>query len=105
MFNEVQGLLQRVTTGEIDTSSVSQAAGDHVQNMDHEQLKNNLQTAAGNASQNGQSDLAQQITSLISQHGANPQALKDAAVSLISSNPQILQQFEPGFVKSILGRV
>lgn len=105
MFNEVEGMLQRVTTGEIDTSSVSQAAGDHVQNMDHEELKNNLQNAADNANQNGQSGVAQQIMGLISQHGSNPQGLKDAAVSLISSNPQILQQFEPGFVQNILSRI
>jgi hypothetical protein len=105
MFNEVQNLLSRVTTGEIDTSSVSQAANDHVQNMDHEQLKNNLQTAADNANQGGQSGLAQQIMGLISQHGSNPQGLKEAVTSLISSNPQILQQFEPGFAKGILGRI
>jgi hypothetical protein len=105
MFNEVQGLIQRVTTGEIDTSSVSQAAGDHVQSMDHEDLKNNLQTAANTANQNGQTNVAQQIMSLISQHGSNPQGLKDAVIALVGSNPQILQNFEPAFVKNILGRV
>jgi hypothetical protein len=105
MFNEVEGLLQRVTTGEIDQNSVSQAATEHVSNIDSSQLTQNLQTAADNANQNGQGDVAQQITGLLSQHGSDPQSLKQAAISLITSNPQILQHFEPEFAKNILGRI
>jgi predicted molibdopterin-dependent oxidoreductase YjgC len=105
MMNEVEGLLQRVTTGEIDQTSVLQAADEHVSNMDQQQLKTHLQNAANNASQNGQNDIAQQIMSLISQHGSNPQSLKQEAISLITSNPQILQHFEPQFAKGILGRI
>ena len=105
MMNEVQGLLQRVTTGEVDQTSVSQAAADHVQNTNPEQLKQNLQTAADNANQSGQSGIAQQITGLLSQHGSNPESLKQQAISLITSNPQILQHFEPQFAKDLLGRL
>ncbi len=105
MFNEVEGLLQRAVTGEIDSASVSQAANEHVASMDQNQLQQHVQTAADNANQNGQSDIAQQLMGLVSQHGANPQGLKDAVVSLISNNPQILQQFEPSFAKDILSRI
>ncbi len=105
MFNEVEGLLQRVTTGEVDQSAVSQSANQHVSSMGGDQLKQNLQTAADNANQNGQSGIAQQIMGLISQHGSNPQDLKQEAISLITSNPQILQHFEPEFAKGILGRI
>jgi hypothetical protein len=104
MFNEVQGLIQRVTTGEIDASSMQQAAADHVNTMDHPQLMQHLQTARDNANQNGQSGIAQQITGLLSQHGSNPQGLKQQAISLLSSNPQILQHFEPAFAKNILSK-
>jgi hypothetical protein len=104
-MNELSGLLQRVTTGEIDQSSVSQAAGDGVSNMSHDDLKQNLQTAAQNAQQNGSGDIAQQIMGLLSQHGSNPESLKQEAISLITSNPQILQHFEPQFAKDILNRM
>ena len=105
MFNEVQGLISRVTTGEIDQNTVTQAAGDHISSMDHSDLLQKIQTAATNANQSGQGGIAQQLMGLVSQHGSNPQGLKDEAISLISSNPQILQQFEPDFAKGILGRL
>lgn len=104
-MNEVTGLLQRVTTGEIDQPAVSQAANDHVSNMSHDQLTQNLQTAAQNAQQNGSEGIAQQIMGLLSQHGSNPQSLKQEAISLITANPQILQHFEPQFAKDILNRI
>lgn len=105
MFNEVEGLLQKVTTGEIDPSAVSQAATEHVSSMDGAQLTQQVQTAANNATSNGQPDVAQQLLGLVSQHSANPQGLKDEIVSLIQNNPQILAHFEPAFVKNLLGRV
>jgi hypothetical protein len=105
MMNEVAGLLQRVTTGEIDQSSVSQSAANQVSNMSHEELTQNLQNAATNADRNGFGELAQQIGGLLSQHGSNPQTLKQEAISLISSNPQILQHFEPEFARGILSRI
>ncbi len=105
MFNEVEGLLQRVTTGEVDQSAVSQSASEHVSSMDGEQVKQNLQTAADNANQNGESGIAQQIMTLISQHGSNPEALKQGAISLITSNPQILQHFESDFARNVLSRL
>lgn len=105
MFNEIEGLLQRVTTGEVDQSAVSQSTSQHVSSMDGEQVKQNLQSAAENANQNGESEIAQQITALIAQHGSNPQALKEEAISLITNNPQILQHFESTFASGILSRI
>jgi hypothetical protein len=105
MMNEVTGLLQRVATGEIDQSNVSQAATDHISDMTNERLTQNLSTAKQNADQNGFSDVSRQITDLLSQHGSDPQNLKQEAISLITSNPQILQHFEPQFAKDLLNRV
>jgi len=105
MFNEVEGLLQRVTTGEVDQPSVSQAASDHVSDMDHSQLTQNLQTAADNANQNGQSGIAQQLMGLISRNGSNPVGMKQEAISVITNNPQILEHFAPDFAKGILSRI
>jgi len=105
MFNEVEGMIQRATSGEIDQSSVSQAAEEHISAIDPSQLTQHLQTAADNANQNGQSGAAQQIMGLLSQHRSNLEGLKGQVVSLITSNPEILQHFEPGFAKGILGRI
>jgi hypothetical protein len=103
MFQGIEGMIQRVASAEIDQQSVGQAANDQVSSMDHGELTQHLQTAADNAQQNGQTDIAQQIVALIEQHGSNPQGLKDEAISLISNNPQILQHFAPEFAQKILG--
>ena len=105
MFNELATLVKSVESGATDQGSVSQAAQDHVSDMDHAELTQNLQAAASSANQNGQADVAQQIASLIEQNGTNPQGLKQAAVSLIASNPQILEHFMPDFAKGIVGRL
>lgn len=105
MMNDVQGLISRVTTGEIDQSSVSNAASDHVSNMSPDEVKQHLQVAAQSAGNNGFSGVAQQIQGLLQQHGSNPQSLKQEAISLISSNPQILQHFAPDFAKGILNKI
>ncbi len=105
MFNEVSGLLRQVTTGQTDQQSVSKAATDHVATMPSGELTQHLQTAADNANQNGQPDVAQQIIGIIERDGTNTEALKRDAVSVISSNPQILEQFAPDFAKGLLSRI
>ena len=103
MFQELEGFVQKVTTGEIDQQSVSQAASQQVNNMPHEEVAQHVQTAAQNAQQSGQTDMAQQLMQMVQQHGSDPQALKQDVVSLISSNPQIIQHFAPEFAQKILG--
>ncbi|HEY1975770.1 MAG TPA: hypothetical protein VGG89_04475 [Candidatus Baltobacteraceae bacterium] len=103
MFNEVEGLVQKFTTGEIDQGSVSQAASEQVNTMPHEEVAQHVQTAAQNAQQNGDPDMAQQLMQIVAQHGSDPQALKQDVVSLISSNPQVIQHFAPEFAQKILG--
>lgn len=105
MFNEMEGALKRAISGEIDSNSLGQAAEQHVQSADAQTVQSNMQTAANNASQNGQPDLAQQITSMLAQHKSDPQALKNDLVTLVKNNPQILQHFEPDFMRNILSRV
>lgn len=103
MFGEVEGLIKKVTTGEIDKQSVSQSAQQQVNDMPHEEVAQHVQTAAQNAEQNGQPDIAQQLMQMVRQHGSDPQALKQDVVSLISSNPQIIEHFAPQFAQKILG--
>lgn len=103
MFSEVEGFVRKITTGEIDQQSVSQAASEQVNTMPHEEVAQHVQTAAQNAQQNGQADIAQQLMQIVQQHGSDPQALKQDVVSLISSNPQIIQHFAPQFAQRILG--
>lgn len=103
MFSEVEGFVQKITTGEIDQQSVSDAASEQVNTMPHEEVAQHVQTAAQNADENGQPDIAQQLMQIVEQHGSDPQALKQDVVSLISSNPQIIQHFAPEFAQRILG--
>lgn len=105
MFNEISGILQQVTSGQVDQQSVSQAASDHVGSMDPSEVTQHLQTAADNANQNGQGDIAQVITSMVERDGTNTDALKQDAIGLITNNPQILQHFAPEFLRGILSRL
>jgi len=103
VFQEFEGLLQKVVAGEVDLQSVGQAASQHVNSMDNSDLSQHVQTAASNAQQNGDSGFAAQLTSLMEQYRSNPEGLKGEVVDLIKNNPQILQHFAPDFAKNILG--
>ncbi len=103
MFQEFEGLLQRVASGEVDLQSIGQAAGQHVNPMDSSELSQHVQTAASNAQQNGDIGIATQLVSLLEQYRSNPDGLKGEVVDLIKNNPQILQHFAPDFAKNILG--
>lgn len=103
MFQEFEGLLQKVASGEVDLQSVGQAAGQHVNSMDSSDLSQHVQTAASNAQQNGDTGIAAQLMSLLEQHRSNPDSLKGEVIDLIKNNPQILEHFAPDFAKNILG--
>ncbi|HET6895437.1 MAG TPA: hypothetical protein VFH72_08675 [Candidatus Baltobacteraceae bacterium] len=105
MFNEVEGLLKRAETGEIDKNSLEQATQEHVQSVDDLTVAQHMQRAADNASQNGKPDLAQQISDMLRRDRSNPQALKQDIVQLVKNNPDILKHFEGGFAKNILSRI
>jgi hypothetical protein len=105
MFNEVEGLMKRAVSGEIDQSQLQQAAEQHVQSIDDKTIAQNVEQAASNAQQNGQPDLAQQIRDLLQKDGANPQALKQDVIALIKNNPEVLKHFEGSFAKNILSRI
>ncbi len=93
VFQELEGMIQKAATGEIDSASVGDAAGQHVNAMDPTELQQHVQTAANNAQQNGNTSLAQQLFGLLEQYRANPAGLKSEIINLITNNPQILQQF------------
>ncbi|HEY9179454.1 MAG TPA: hypothetical protein VIO32_01965 [Candidatus Baltobacteraceae bacterium] len=88
-----------------DSVKVGQAASDHIAHCEPGELQDHLQTAASNLQQNGQGDLAQQATSLITQLESDPSGAKDAVVSFIQKNPQVIEHFAPGFAQGILSKV
>ena len=100
----LQSLIQDATGGG-NSQQLEQAAQDHLSNMSGEEVTQHLQTAANNAQQNGQQDVAQELMGMVEQRRADPNALKDMAVSYIRSNPQVLTQFAPSFTQGILNRV
>jgi len=102
MFQEIEGMIQKVASGGIDGQTVRQAADQHVNAMDAGQLTQHVETAAKDAQQNGNSSVAQQLIELLETQGSNPQALKGGIVRLIEANPQILTHFAPEFVRGML---
>lgn len=105
MFDSIKGMVEQAASGNIDQQQLGQAANDHVANTGPGELQDHLQTAASNLQQNGQNDLAQQATSLISQLQSNPSEAKNAIVSFIKNNPQVLQHFAPSFAQGILSKL
>jgi hypothetical protein len=105
MINRIESLMGEIQSGNVDTGQIGQAAAQHVQSMDPQAVQQHLQTAAQNASQNGNEGLAQQIQGLLSANQGNPQGLKDEAVNFIKNNPQIIQHFAPEFAQGLLGKI
>ena len=103
MASELENLMQGFMGGG-NTPAAQQAVQDHVNSTDPNQLQQQVQTAANNASQNGDQGLANQLRDLASRGQSNPQSLVSEATTLIASNPSILQHFEPGFARGILDR-
>lgn len=84
--------------------SIKDAVEQAVGGVGDGELAGHLQTAADNAQQQGQGDIAQQVTGLISQLQQNPGDARTAIVSFVQSNPQVLQHFAPGFAQGILSK-
>jgi hypothetical protein len=103
MFQQFEDMAQKLVSGDIDPQAVGDAAAEHVNSMDASEVQQHAQTAADNAQQNGNEGLAQQLTSLVQQYQSNPEGLKGELVTLISNNPQVIQQFAPEFAQKILG--
>lgn len=104
MFN-IENLIGQFTGSNANPQAVEGAATEHLSEMDSGELAQHLQTAADNANQNGNNDVAGAISGLISQNQGNPQGLKDAAISYIKNNPQVLTHFAPPFAQGILSRI
>lgn len=92
-------------SGNLDASKVGQAVSDHLDTVDNNQLSDHLQTAASNLQQNGQSDLAGQVSQLVQQIGSNPSGAKDTIVAFVTNNPAVLQHFSPEFVQGIASKL
>ena len=105
MFDQLKNMAGDLLGGGTDPQAVAQAASDHVNDMDPSTLQDHLNTAAQNLSQSGQGDVAQQVMGIISQVQTNPAGAKDAVVSLLQNNPELLQHFAPGFAQGILGKL
>lgn len=102
---DIASLIQQATGGGADTESVGQAAEDHLNQMPADEVSDHLQTAADNANQNGQPDIAQTLEGMVANRQMDPEGLKAAAISYIRSNPQVLTHFAPSFAQGLLNRV
>ena len=88
--------------------SAAQNTDNNAQNsedMSATEVTQHLQTAASNAQVSGQPDVAQEIGDLVSRYQSDPQGLKDAAVSYVKSNPQVLAHFAPSFAQGVLSKL
>lgn len=105
MFDSIKGAVEQAAGGNLDPSQLASAVESHLGSVGNDELAGHLQTAANNAQQQGQGDLAQQVTGLISQLQQNPGDARTAIVAFVQSNPQILQHFAPGFAQGILSKL
>jgi hypothetical protein len=105
MFGNIEGMIEQAVSGGIDPQKIEQAASAHLGDMDGDQVAGHVQQAAQNADQAGQSQIADDLRSLVAQNGTNPQGLKDAAIAYIRDNPQVLTHFAPPFAQGILSKV
>src|SRR5579884_1104070 len=103
MFNEVRTLIEQAASAD-GQQAVQKAATDHIQQMNDTELAQKTQTAAQNAQQSGDTSIADTLQKLLSNQQEGSQSLKDRLISLITTNPQILQHFESDFAKSIMAR-
>lgn len=101
----LNNILGQFTSGNVDPQSVANAASQHVSDMDPGQLSDHLQTAASNAQQAGQGDIASQIQAIVGQLQSNPDGAKAAVIDLVRNNPQIVQHFAPEFLQGIAGKL
>lgn len=105
MFDVIKNFAEQATSGNLNSSQVSQAVSDHLNTVDDGQLGDHLQTAASNLQQNGQGDLAQQVMGLVQQISSNPSGARDTIVSFVTNNPSVLQRFAPEFAQGITSRL
>lgn len=105
MFQNVENVLAGLASGSVDSGAVGQAATEHVGAMEPGDVQGHLENAAETAEANGQPDVARDLTGIAEQNASNPQALKDAAISYIRNNPQVLTHFAPSFAQGLLSRV
>lgn len=104
MFDSIKSAVEQAAGGNLDPSQLASAVEAHLGSLGDEEVAGNLQTAASNAQQQGQGDLAQQVTGLISQLQQNPSDARTAIVAFVRSNPEILQHFAPEFAQGVLSK-
>lgn len=60
---------------------------------------------AGVATEDAKNGDPDALNALLQHAASDPASLKDAAVSYITNNPQLLQQYAPALMQGILGRL
>lgn len=104
MFDSIKGVVEEAAGGNLDPAQLAAAVESHLGTLGDDELAGHLQTAADNAQQQGNPDIAQQVTGLISQLQSNPGDARAAIVSFVQNNPQILQHFAPEFAQGVLAK-
>ena len=115
--------IQAAAADHVDSMDSGQLAGhltDSAQNFNPAQLGQLATTLLGALSNHGHDEARLQdagistsdaqagdwdaVTALIAHAQQNPAALKDAAIQFIRSNPQVVQQFAPDFLKGVVAK-
>jgi hypothetical protein len=105
MFQQIEGMMQQVASGQIDQQSLNQAADQHINSMDPNVVQQHVATAAATAQENGDTGVAGMLMDLLNRQGSNSQGLQGELISIVTNNPQILQHFAPEFAQGILSKL
>jgi hypothetical protein len=132
LFGEAEKLLGGTSSGDLQAAAEEHLGGlgtddvvNHllgmVPNLSDDARAELAQTVLGALGQNGTSESDVQdagvptddakngdpdaLGALLQHAASDPASLKDAAVSYVTNNPQLLQKFAPGLMQGILGRL
>lgn len=104
MFDEIKNMVEQKLQ-QAGTGNVSSAAKDTIGNMPPGEVAQHAQTAMTNLNENGQPDLAKELSDVVQAAQDNPMGLKNAVIGFVEHHPQSLAAFAPGLARNILDKI
>ena len=104
MFDEIKNVaLQKLENAE--PATVSEAVRQEIGAMPPAEVALHAQTVVTNLQQNGNTDLAKELSDLVLAAAQDPDALKRALIQFVEAHPDILKQFAPQLAERIFARL
>jgi hypothetical protein len=100
MFGDLLGAAEKLLGGS-SSGDLQSAAEEHLGGLDQNAIVDHLAGMVPNLPDGAR----QEVEQLLKDAENDPSSLKGAAVSYITSNPQLVQQFAPGLMQGILARL